>query len=118
MTACPTQAFVEEKILDSHKCIAYQTIENKSDTIPESVEEKNTQWAFGCDICQEVCPFNNTLRNKETVHAELTPRYASFTCSPALSSNEAFLETFQGTPIMRAKLHGVQRNMRSCDKNS
>ena len=117
MSACPTQAFVEEKILDSNKCIAYQTIENKTESIAPNVEEKNTQWAFGCDICQEVCPFNNKLRNKETVHADLTPRYVSFSNQQQLASPEIFLETFQGTPIMRAKFQGIKRNIESCDKN-
>ncbi len=109
---CPTEAFVAPGMLDSAKCIAYQTIENKSETIPQHIKEKQKGWAFGCDICQEVCPFNNKLRNKETTHSDLVPRYVSFDpMESSLESDEQFLEKYQGTPIMRAKRKGVRRNL-------
>lgn len=109
---CPTDAFVAPGMLDSAKCIAYQTIENKTSEIPEHIKEKQKGWVFGCDICQEVCPFNNKLRNKETAEADLYPRYVQLAKDdPALQSDEAFLEKFQGTPLMRAKRRGLKRNM-------
>lgn len=112
LTSCPTNAFVSEGILDAKKCISYYTIENKGDSIPEEIKTKMKGWAFGCDICQEVCPFNNKLRNKETEHADLKPRYTSLhIAEAALESDEKFLETFQGTPLMRAKRKGIKRNL-------
>ncbi|MFN7160238.1 MAG: tRNA epoxyqueuosine(34) reductase QueG [Candidatus Gracilibacteria bacterium] len=112
LTSCPTDAFVSEGVLDAKRCISYYTIESKADTIPEDIKEKMKGWAFGCDICQEVCPFNNRLRNKETEHSDLKPRYASLhEKMDALESDENFLETFQGTPLMRAKRKGIKRNI-------
>ena len=112
LTGCPTQAIVEDGLIDARKCISFQTIENKSDTIPTPIKEQMSGWAFGCDICQEVCPFNNHVRNKNTLHEELEPRYAGFvTHDPALTSDDLFLEKFQGTPIMRAKRKGIMRNL-------
>lgn len=112
LTSCPTNAFVSEGVLDAKRCISYYTIESKADTIPEDIREKMKGWAFGCDICQEVCPFNNRIRNKETSHSDLKPRYASLhTKIDALESDEEFLDTFQGTPLMRAKRKGIRRNI-------
>lgn len=112
LTNCPTNAFVSEGILDAKRCISYYTIESKAESIPEDIRSKMKGWAFGCDICQEVCPFNNRIRNKETMHSDLKPRYSSLRESTkALLSDENFLEIFQGTPLMRAKRKGIQRNI-------
>lgn len=114
MELCPTDAFVEPGMLDARKCIAFHTIENKTDTIPEEVAKKLSGWAFGCDICQEVCPFNNALRQKETSQEDLKPRYTSLDeMKDAIEAEELFFETFKGTPLMRAKRRGIQRNLRA-----
>lgn len=111
-TSCPTQAFVADGMLDAKKCIAYHTIESKEETIPEEISKKLSGWSFGCDVCQEVCPFNNRLRNKETTHPDLKPRYSSLDgMGEALLDDEAFLKQFAGTPIMRSKRKGIIRNL-------
>lgn len=112
LDGCPTGALEKDNFLNAAKCISYQTIENKTDSIPEDIRKNMSGWVFGCDTCQEVCPFNNPLRIKETKHLELQPRYTSIEPSdPALTSDEAFLEKFQGTPLMRAKRRGLLRNI-------
>ncbi len=112
LDGCPTDAFITPGMLDSSKCIAYQTIENKRGDIPAPIRKQLSGWSFGCDICQEVCPFNNALRQKETGIADLKPRYASFDEMKATFIHETeFFEKFKGTPIMRAKRKGVLRNM-------
>ncbi len=112
LTGCPTKAFVADGMMDAKKCIAFYTIENKEEDIPEVVRKAMGNRGFGCDICQEVCPFNNRLRNKETTVPDFAPRYAGITPEhPALASDEAFFNTFAGTPLMRAKRKGIRRNL-------
>ena len=111
-TACPTGAFIADGMLDSTKRIAYYTIESKEDEIPEVVKKAMKGRTFGCDICQEVCPYNNRLRNKETTVPDFSPRYTSLDPEdPALRSDAAFLEKFAGTPLMRSKRKGLRRNL-------
>lgn len=111
-TACPTGAFVEDGMLDAKKCLAFYTIESKEEDIPKEIREVMKGRAFGCDICQEVCPYNNALRNKETSVEDFSPRYAGIAPDhPALKSDEEFFSTFAGTPIMRTKRKGMRRNL-------
>ncbi len=99
MDLCPTSAIVEEQTIDARKCISYHTIESKK-SIPKEYQG-NDGWAFGCDSCQEVCPFNSAA--KETRHKDLKPRYTALDPKdPAFATDEAFREKFQGTPLLRA----------------
>lgn len=110
-TGCPTKAFVADGMMDATRCIAYHTIESK-DKIPEDIKDIVIERSFGCDICQEVCPYNNRLRNKETTTGDFTPRYTGITAdNPALQSDEAYLATFAGTPLMRTKRSGLRKNL-------
>jgi len=59
LEACPTQAIIQPKIIDANKCISYWTIEAKSQNIPEEISKNLNGWAYGCDICQEICPWNS-----------------------------------------------------------
>lgn len=112
LTSCPTQAFVADGMLDAKKCLAFYTIESKEEEIPEEVRAVMKGRAFGCDICQEVCPYNNRLRNKETTVEDFAPRYTAIGPEdPALASDEAFFSAFAGTPLMRAKRRGMRRNL-------
>ena len=112
LVSCPTKAIIDERMVDSKLCISYQTIENKTEIIPREIKEKQNNWAFGCDICQEVCPFNNVIRNKETSTIDLNPRYSSFINEhESLENDEKFLQKFAGTPIMRAKRKRILRNI-------
>lgn len=112
--ACPTGAIIAPGVIDSRLCISYLTIENK-DEIPVSLAKQiaKTRRLYGCDICQEVCPHN--CRQKPHSHDELkTPKIAGDQLNlkkiAQLKTDDAFLKTFAGSPLMRAKRKGLQRN--------
>ena len=108
--ACPTQAFVAPHQLDSNKCIAYLTIEKRG-SISQDLREKMGRHVFGCDICQDVCPWNR--KAPATVKPEFQPREGLV--NPALDwlaeiSEEEFREKFRSSPIKRSKRNGLRRN--------
>jgi epoxyqueuosine reductase len=108
--ACPTQAIVAPYELDSTKCISYLTIEKRG-PIPEELRQGIGQQVFGCDICQDVCPWNR--KAPATDKPEFQPREGLV--NPALAwlaeiSAEEFREKFRGSPIKRAKHSGLRRN--------
>ena len=108
--ACPTQAFVAPHQLDSNKCIAYLTIEKRG-SIPEALRAGIGHQVFGCDICQDVCPWNR--KAPATEKAEFQPREGLV--NPALEwlagiSEEEFRDSFRGSPVKRAKRNGLRRN--------
>lgn len=107
--ACPTKAIVQEYVVDSNKCISFQTIENKEE-IPVELKGKFDNWIFGCDICQDVCPWNHKFSqqswikefhslNKELTNDEVLKLY-----------DQTFKERFAESPIKRTKLKGLKRN--------
>ena len=115
LQVCPTDAFVSERVLDATKCISYLTIEARG-AIPVELREQIGSLIYGCDICQDVCPWNQRFsRDAELV--EFDPR-------PALASNDSrviareilemdvdkFRTAFRGSPMKRAKLSGLKRN--------
>jgi epoxyqueuosine reductase len=108
--ACPTDALVAPYQLDSNRCISYLTIEKRGD-IPEEMREGMGRHVFGCDICQDVCPWN---RKAPATHAEeFQPRDGLV--NPALEwlaemTAEEFRDTFRGSPIRRTKRVGLRRN--------
>lgn len=113
--ACPTGAIIAPGVIDARKCISYLTIENKG-KIPKKFAEKIkiTQRIFGCDICQEVCP-HNISRQKPAGCAELTrPKIAGdqieLSKISSIKTDVDFLKIFAGSPLMRAKRKGLQRN--------
>jgi len=110
MEACPTKAIVSPKIIDSNKCISYLTIENKGE-IPGSFKNKFSGWIFGCDICQEVCPWNKKF-SRPTVVKEFynTPNKTLRLEDFREMSNGQFKARFAQSPIKRAKLKGMRRN--------
>lgn len=146
ITACPTGALnysgdlsdQHNGILDSRKCISYLTIENRAE-IPQELQAGIGDWVFGCDICQDVCPYNAKLRAGATHSAELYARELAAAKSKifpefhpeagvghwlhlpsvlALKTEEEFRQRFAGTPLMRAKLSGLQRNARVVLRNA
>ncbi len=117
LDACPTDAFPEPYVLDATRCISYTTIEARG-AVPETLRAGHGEWGFGCDICQEVCPWNT--RERRTVpddrlglRARLAPRPEWRTPSLAwvLSLDEdAWRAATRGTALRRAKYRGLLRN--------
>jgi epoxyqueuosine reductase len=108
--ACPTNALMEPYRLDSNLCIAYLTIEKRG-SIPDSMRDGIGRHVFGCDICQDVCPWNR--KAPVTSAPEFQPREGLV--NPALEwlaeiTAEDFRRTFRGSPIRRAKRSGIRRN--------
>ena len=109
--ACPTDAIVEDYVVDSNRCISYLTIENKKD-IPQELSGKFDGWLFGCDICQDVCPWNikfSELTFVKDFHPKNDNKEIDLNDIDAMD-NEEFNERFSSTPISRAKLKGLKRN--------
>ena len=109
--ACPTDAIVEPYVVDGSRCISYGTIELKADMeIPESIRSGMDDWIFGCDICQDVCPWNRFA--KESGVEAFIPVDALRNSVPdfqAMSPSE-FDQSFKGTPLERPGLEGLKRN--------
>lgn len=107
--ACPTQAIVEPYVLDARRCISYLTIELR-EAIPEELRSRMGNWVFGCDVCQEVCPWNRRApEDGDPAFAEV-PRDYRLSRLAALTPEE-FDREFQGSPIRRAKWGGFLRNV-------
>jgi epoxyqueuosine reductase len=108
--ACPTSAIVEPYVLDARLCISYLTIELRG-AIPESLRAQMGRQVFGCDICQDVCPWNREApTTKEKVFAPRDNLLAPELEWIAAMSEEEFRETFRASPIKRAKYRGIIRN--------
>lgn len=112
LDACPTGAIVAPGTVDARRCIAYQTIENRG-AIAADVQERMGPWICGCDVCQEVCPWNRFAC--ETTEPDFWPRPAL--ANPDIGAwlemdEEAFKRVAAGSPVSRAKYAGIQRNLR------
>lgn len=109
--ACPTQAIVEPYVLDSRRCISYLTIELRED-IPEEFRESMGNLVFGCDICQDVCPWNrkappSRVEEFQPGDSNRAPELRAL----AQMSVEEFRERFRGSPIRRTQWRGLMRNV-------
>ncbi len=114
LDACPTQAITEPYVLDSNKCISYATIELRSDDLPEEVAAHLAGWLYGCDVCQDVCPWNRF--EQPTTEARFEPRSGHVMADLASIlelTPETYAERFRRSPIKRARLAGLQRNART-----
>lgn len=107
--ACPTKAIVNEYVVDANRCISYLTIENKGE-ISNQYKGKFDNWIFGCDVCQDVCPWNKkfsavtAIKEFEPINKELEIEEVS-----RFNSDE-FKKRFETSPIKRTKLNGIIRN--------
>ena len=113
ITACPTDAITEKGFeLDASKCISFLTIENKADTIPEAFAGQMEDWIFGCDICQDVCPWNRFSEPHKEKDFALRSSIAELKKEDwEKLTQEEFDEIFFGTPIKRTGYKGLQRNI-------
>jgi epoxyqueuosine reductase len=112
--ACPTAAITEPYVIDANRCISYATIELRRPEIPEEIAGRLEGWLYGCDICQDVCPWN---RFEETTHdARFKPRPGNINASLSEIGKltpETYAERFRHSAMKRAKLAGLQRNARA-----
>jgi epoxyqueuosine reductase len=110
--ACPTHAITEPYVVDSNKCISYATIELRAPELPEEMDLSG--WLYGCDVCQDVCPWNRF--EEATTEARFTPRNGNVNAEldEILElTPETYAARFRGSAIKRAKLSGLQRNARA-----
>jgi epoxyqueuosine reductase len=119
LDACPTHAFAEPHVLNATKCISYLTIEHRS-AIPEAFRPNISESVFGCDICQDVCPWNEKF-SATTAASALAPR-ADLTAPDLVEllnlDDEGFRARFRGTAVTRAKRRGLARNVAVAMGNS
>jgi epoxyqueuosine reductase len=119
LSACPTDAFAGPYQLDSRKCISYLTIENKG-AIPRELRPGIGEWVFGCDVCQEVCPFNRFA--SDTGWAELRPEAGvgsrlDLAELLSIATDQQFRARFHGTALLRPKRRGLLRNVATVAAN-
>jgi len=117
--ACPTEAILPGKTIDGSKCISYFTIELKDEMIPDQYQGKFQNWMFGCDICQEVCPWNRFAKPHNIPDLEPLPMVLNFTTTDwDVMTEESFNNIFRHSPLKRAKFQGIQRNLSHLKKSS
>lgn len=109
--ACPTNAIVEERVVDGSKCISYYTIELKNE-IPISEKRKFDDWVFGCDICQDVCPWNRFSKPHNEPLFNPNPELLGMTKKDWTEiTEEVFRRVFQKSAVKRTKFAGLKRNI-------
>lgn len=110
--ACPTGAIEEDHIINGSKCISYATIELKEE-IPDSFKGKMEDWMFGCDICQDVCPWNKFSTPHHQPLFDPNEGLQSFTKKDWKElTQEVYTEIFRKSPVKRAKFTGLTRNIK------
>lgn len=109
--ACPTEAIVSPYIVDGSKCISYFTIELK-DSLPIEMKGKFDDWAFGCDVCQDVCPWNKFSKPHNELLFNPNPELLSFSKKDWEEITEdTFKKVFKNSSVKRTKLEGFKRNI-------
>lgn len=110
LDACPTDAFPQPYVLDATKCISYLTIELR-DEIPESLRSGMGDWVFGCDVCQDVCPWNNRVPlSNEPMFSPREDQNPLELAALFYLTDEQFRARFRRTPLWRPKRRGILRN--------
>lgn len=110
--ACPTEAISNNKEIDGSKCISYFTIELKDQLIPENMKGKFDNWMFGCDTCQDVCPWNRFSKENEELNFQPISEILHFTQKDWDElTEESFKQIFSKSPLKRSKFAGIKRNL-------
>jgi epoxyqueuosine reductase len=116
--ACPTDAIVQPEVIDASKCISYLTIELK-DAIPDEFQGKMKNWVFGCDICQDVCPWNRFSAPHQESRFHPNSELAQFTNREWKEmTEETFKKVFSKSAVKRTKFSGIKRNVEFLESKS
>jgi epoxyqueuosine reductase len=111
--SCPTTAILPDKVVDGSKCISYFTIELKDALIDESIKGKFDKWMFGCDVCQDVCPWNRFSKPNHEQHFNPLPEILNLTTQQwEEMSEERFKTIFKNSPLKRTNFAGIKRNLK------
>lgn len=111
--ACPTDAILPGKVVDGSKCISYFTIELKDMLIPNEMKGKFENWMFGCDICQDVCPWNRFSKPTNEIEFMPLPEILDLSTKEwEMMTEDKFKNIFKHSPLSRSKLKGIQRNLK------
>ncbi len=111
--ACPTGAILENKVVDGSKCISYFTIELKDALLPDELKSQFSNWMFGCDICQDVCPWNRFSKPNSEINFTPLPQILNFTTRDWEDvTEESFKQIFKNSPLKRRKFEGIKRNLK------
>jgi epoxyqueuosine reductase len=117
--ACPTNAITEAYVVDSNKCISYATIELRDAELPNEIAENLEGWFYGCDICQDVCPWNRFEQMTDEPRFQPRAGNANAPLSDVLElTPETYAERYRNSAMKRAKLSGLQRNARTLLKRA
>lgn len=110
--ACPTNAILDNKVIDGSRCISYFTIELKDALLPDEMKGRFQDWMFGCDTCQDVCPWNRFSRPHNELQFTPIPEILNLATQEwEAMSEEAFKTIFKHSPLKRTKYKGIQRNL-------
>lgn len=110
--SCPTDAILDNKVVDGSKCISYFTIELKDALLPEAMKGRFSDWMFGCDVCQDVCPWNRFSKPHHEINFTPIPEILNLSTKEWEAMSEAtFKEVFRNSPLKRTKFQGIQRNL-------
>ena len=116
--ACPTDAILPDKVVDGSKCISYFTIELKEMLIPGEMKGKFDNWIFGCDTCQDVCPWNRFSNPNKEINFTPVPEVLNLSTKEwEIMTEESFRKIFKDSPLRRSKFKGIQRNLRFLKKD-
>ncbi len=111
LDVCPTQAFPEPGVLDARRCISYLTIEHRHEPIPMELRDGIGEWLFGCDLCQDVCPWNRFAPEETLPEFQSQPKLTHIDCRALLRmSDDDFNREFGDTPLSRPGRSGILRN--------
>jgi len=111
--ACPTDAILNNKVIDGSRCISYFTIELKDQLIPETMKGKFDDWMFGCDVCQDVCPWNRFSNPSQEPGFTPINEILSFSLKDWNDlTEESFKKIFRDSPLKRPKYTGIKRNLK------
>ncbi|MCH5721227.1 epoxyqueuosine reductase [Niabella hibiscisoli] len=110
--ACPTDAILPNKVVDGSRCISYFTIELKELLLPEGMSNQFDNWMFGCDTCQDVCPWNRFSKPHTEPAFTPIPEILNLSNSEWQEmTEESFRKIFKHSPLKRSKFKGIQRNL-------